>query len=210
MAEKEIWKDVEGYDGFYKVSSNGNVMSNGNYCDGRKYKPKVLIPNIDIHGYKYVTLYKDGKTKSVKIHRLVAEAFIPNPENKPCIDHIDTNRGNNSIGNLKWVTYCENANNPITRKHLSEAWRRKELSDDYKKKLSDRMKANIEKAMSKVRIPVLQFTKDNIFIAEFPSTVDAAKAVNGNATSISRNCRGKRPTAYGYIWKYKNHGRIRN
>lgn len=207
---EERWKDIKGYNGFYKISSYGRIMNTGIYRDGRRYSPKVLIPNTDIHGYKYVSLYKNGKMKSVKVHRLVAEAFIPNPENKPCIDHIDTNRSNNNVDNLKWVTYHENANNPITRTHLSEAWKRKGLSSSDRKVLSDRMKLNIEKVMSKVRIPVLQFTKDNVFVAEFPSTVDAAKSVQGNATSISRNCRGKRPSAYGFIWKYKNHGRIRN
>lgn len=207
---EEIWKDIVGYDGFYKVSSKGNVMNTGNYRDGRKYKPKVLTPNTDIHGYKYVNLYKNGKSKSIKIHRLVAEAFIRNPENKPCIDHINTDRSDNSVSNLRWVTYYENANNSITKKHLRDVWKGKEISDDFRRKRSEMMKANIEKVMEKVRIPVLQFTKDNIFVAEFPSTVDAAKAVKGNASSISRNCRGKRPTAYGYIWKYKNYGRIRN
>lgn len=210
MEEKEIWKDIKGYEGFYKISSYGRIMNTGIYRDGRRYNPKVLIPNTDIHGYKYVSLYKEGKVKSVKVHRLVAEAFIPNPENKPCIDHIDTDRTNNRVNNLRWVTYKENANNPLTIKHICEVLKNREITDEYRKHMSDVMKSNIEKVMSKVRIPVLQFTKDNVFVAEFPSTVDAAKAVHGNATSISRNCRGKRPSAYGFIWKYKNHGRIRN
>ena len=141
---------------------------------------------------------------------MVARAFIPNPENKPCVDHINTDRTDNRVENLRWVTYKENANNALTRQHLSEKLKVVSNTEEVRAKRSVAMKANIESVMAKVRIPILQYTKDGELVKEYDSTVSAAKSVNGNATSISRVCRNKRPTAYGYIWKYKYHGRERN
>ena len=98
---KEIWKDIKGYEGLYKVSNLGNVKSlkiNANIkpSKGRKYIG--------------VNLYKNGVTKTKSIHRLVAEHFIDNPNNKPCVNHIDCNRTNNKASNLEWCTYKENNN----------------------------------------------------------------------------------------------------
>lgn len=207
---EEIWKDIVGYEGRYKISNLGRVWVSGKYVDGRVYKDRILPLRLDKWGYPIVTLYKKGISKTVKVHRLVAIAFIPNPNNYPCVDHINTDKKDNRVENLSWCTYKMNANNHLTKEHLSAALKRVCNSSDYKKRQSERMKKNIENVMSKVRIPILQYSLNGDFIQEFPSTVDAAKSVNGNATSISRNCRGKRPTAYGYIWKYKNHGRIRD
>ena len=71
-------------------------------------------------GYLFVVLYDGELHKRRPIHRIVADAFIPNPENKPCVDHIDTNRTNNNVDNLRWVTYKENANNPLSLKAQRE------------------------------------------------------------------------------------------
>ena len=81
-------------------------------------KPRFLTPGINRYGYKHVSLYKNKEGKTWKIHRLVALAFISNPGNKPCIDHIDGNRLNNNVCNLRWVTHRENTNNPYTIKKL--------------------------------------------------------------------------------------------
>lgn len=109
------------------------------YSDGRVYSEKTgkfLKPHIDKDGYLIVHLCNCG-VKKVRVHRLVAEAFIPNPENKPFIDHIDTERSNNDISNLRWVTAKENNNNPITLKRLSESHKGKPHSEEHKKKQSE-------------------------------------------------------------------------
>ena len=103
----EIWKDVPGYIGLYKVSNYGRVKS--------VKKQLVLKTCGSGNRYKTVALC-NGMRKTFRLHRLVAAAFIPNPDNKPCIDHIDGDRANNHADNLRWVTYLENNNNPITKK----------------------------------------------------------------------------------------------
>ena len=112
MKEREIWRDVVGFEGLYKVSNLGNVKSL-NY--NRTGKEKLMKPQTDGHGYLQVMLYKDGKYKIKKIHRLVAEAFIPNPDNLPCVNHKDENKTNNKEFNLEFCTYEYN-NNYGTRK----------------------------------------------------------------------------------------------
>ena len=110
---KEIWKTYKEFDRpwnaknpkhyIIEVSNYGNVKRNG----------EIIIPKINGGGYRYC--------HSFKVARAVAELFIPNPENKPAVDHIDTNKLNDNVTNLQWVTNTENMNNPLTRKHLSES-----------------------------------------------------------------------------------------
>lgn len=107
---KEVWKDIEGYEGLYQVSSCGRVKSlpkgDGNGYRERLLKFDVLKRNHTC--YHRVTLSKNGKTERFQVHRLVAKAFIPNPENKPHINHKDFNGTNNCVENLEWVTHSEN------------------------------------------------------------------------------------------------------
>ena len=96
---EEIWKTVKGYNGYYQVSNTGKVRNPN----------KVLTPNVGVkNGYVYVTLRKDKRL----LHRIVAETFIPNPFNKPEVDHINGIRTDNNVCNLRWVTRTENNNNP--------------------------------------------------------------------------------------------------
>ena len=112
MIQDEVWKDIEGYEGLYQVSNFGNIKSlpkvrhngRGTYIQ----KEKILKPSNTSTGYKKIELCKDGKRKGFKVHRLVAIAFIPNPDNKPEVNHIDGNKINNNIDNLEWVTSSEN------------------------------------------------------------------------------------------------------
>lgn len=96
----EIWKDIEGYEDLYEVSDEGRVRN--------KKTGRILKPGKDSCGYPQVILCKDGTTRSFSVHRLVAKAFIPNPDNKPEVDHIDKNRSNNNVDNLRWVNHQEN------------------------------------------------------------------------------------------------------
>lgn len=100
---EELWKEIKGYEGLYQVSSWGRVRSN--YRGGR-----ILKSGKNADGYLLVVLCKNGKHTSYRVHRLVAQAFIPNPHNKPEVNHIDENKGNNYIENLEWVTSKENLN----------------------------------------------------------------------------------------------------
>ena len=105
--EGEIWRDVPGYEGLYMVSNMGNVLSLG----GRKGSEplKVLRQSLMTSGYKMVVLRKDGISKNVSVHRMVALAFIPNPSNKAEVNHKDGNKLNNTVPNLEWVSKSENA-----------------------------------------------------------------------------------------------------
>ena len=112
----EAWKDVVGYEGFYQVSNMGNVRSvprvllyerNGNTFK-RNIPHKIMKPTKTEFGYLIVSLTKEKTKIQGRIHRLVAEAFLPNPENKRCVNHKDGNKENNCVENLEWVTYSEN------------------------------------------------------------------------------------------------------
>ncbi len=140
---EEFWKDIRGYEGLYQISSLGRVKS--------FYKNKILKPRVKENDYLIVSLYKEGKDKKFYIHRLVAEAFIPNPENKEYVNHKDFNKSNNSIGNLEWVTRIEN----FRHYKYSEKWnttferRNKKLvsktlnkAKDYKEKIIELYKQN--------------------------------------------------------------------
>lgn len=122
----EIWKDIDfinGFEGLYQVSNLGKVKSLGriviypNSCYNKKnegvYRPEKILKH-KTKGYAGVTL-SNGKTKVYpNIHRLVAQAFVPNPNNKPCVNHIDGNKQNNCVTNLEWVNWDENIKHAYT------------------------------------------------------------------------------------------------
>ena len=138
--EGEIWKDIEGYEGLYQVSNMGRVKTL-NY-KGHKGKVRILKQTFEKDGYLIVGLMKDRKIKTIKVHRLVAIAFIENIGDKPCVDHKNTIRTDNRVENLRWSTHKENSNNPLTRKHNSEAennrHKGRKHSEETKKKFTGR------------------------------------------------------------------------
>lgn len=145
----EEWRAIDGFEGLYEVSNFGNVKALDRYIlnnGGMQHrKERILKPHTQKSGHLVVVLCKDGKTYPRTIHRLVADAFIPNPENKPVVDHIDTNPANNNVGNLRWVTVQENCMNPLTRIHNSESKKGhkcylKHHSEETKRKLSEQRK----------------------------------------------------------------------
>ena len=150
---EEEWRPVVGFEGLYEVSNFGLVKT-------LHRKERILKSSIPKKGkYASVFLCKNGKIYPMPVHRVVAIAFIPNPENKPVVDHIDTDITNNRVDNLRWATVQENCMNPITRinnsrskmghpyhgvvlsaesrKKISDALRGKKLSEEHKQKLRE-------------------------------------------------------------------------
>lgn len=124
----EIWKDVRNYEGLYMVSNFGRVKSveryvKGRYSNTQKIKGKIKTPSIKDNGYLIVNLYKNNKSSQKYVHRLVAEAFIDNPMNKPTVNHIDCDVKNNNVCNLEWNTYKEQ------EKHKTSLGRRKDTNN---------------------------------------------------------------------------------
>ena len=110
---KEIWKPVVGYEGLYEVSNLGKIKrlssvikDKRNFC--KKINGRIRVLSSDRKGYLYSTIYKNNKYFCLKVHRAVAQAFIPNPLNKPQVNHIDNNPSNNKVNNLEWCTPKEN------------------------------------------------------------------------------------------------------
>ena len=137
---EEIWKDVVGYEGYYQVSNLGRVRSLDRIAsNGRKIKGKILSTKVNTPPYyPRVSLSVNGKMKLVQVHRLVAQAFVynPDPEHKTQVGHKDESRTNNRADNLEWVTPKENSNMPLHRKRVSKANEGKVLSTETKSKIS--------------------------------------------------------------------------
>lgn len=173
--ETEILRDVVGYEGLYKVSNLGNVMS----FKGKK--PRLLKQFRNNYGYLMVDLVNNKSRKYFLVHRIVAKAFIPNPNNLPQVNHKDENKTNNRVSNLEWSDSKYNCNYATRKERIAKA-------------LINR------KDQSK---PVLQFDKNRNFIKEYPSLRDAERKTGIHYQSIYSVCKGRYKTAGGYIWRYK-------
>lgn len=106
----EVWKDIEGYENLYQVSTYGRIKSLSHINNLGRLRPECILGiRLSDRGYHSAVLYNNGKPKSFRVHQLVARAFIPNPNNKPHVNHLDGVKGNNLVENLEWVTISENA-----------------------------------------------------------------------------------------------------
>lgn len=184
--EGEEWRDVVGYEGIYKVSNKGRVASLSRTVDRKRYKfvckPKLLKDRIGKNGYSTITLCDEYNNQHpASIHYIVASAFIQNPNNYPCIDHINTIRNDNRVENLRWCTVSMNNLNPITRSKMSKS-RTGKYFGSYKPVVG----VNISD------------TKDIRF---YKSTTETVK--DGFCQRhVSSVCRGVRNKHKGYKWMF--------
>lgn len=141
----EIWKDIKGYEGFYQVSNMGRVRSLDRIVVTKNsktlnYKSELKKPSKDKDGYLIVVLYKDKERKTCRVHRLVAEHFIPNPNNYPQVNHKDETRDNNNVDNLEWCTAKYNNNYGGHNERLSESKKGWKPSEEQRRKHSESIK----------------------------------------------------------------------
>ena len=125
MTESEIWKDVVGYEGLYKVSNKGNVFSVERMVRGKKCGGIILKPRYHRDGYLQVMLCKNGIRKNKLIHRLVLETFVENPNNLPEVNHLDENKANNELPNLEWCDGSYNSNYGTRGERIAQAQSKK-------------------------------------------------------------------------------------
>ena len=194
----EIWREIEEYPN-YMVSNFGRVKSLGN---NKTRKEKIIKPRKTKRNYYRVSLCKNGKQKDYYIHRLVAEAFIPNPDNLPQVNHKDENTLNNCVSNLEYCDVLYNNNYGTRNKRISEKHKSKKLSEEA---ITKRSEKRIGIYNTKISKPVLQIDKKtNEVIMEFPSAREVERQFGFAHTHISRCCKDNTKSAYGYKWQYKN------
>lgn len=169
----------------YTIDSNGNVFST--------ISNKYLKPSRMKTGYLTVELFRNGKSKRVLIHRLVADAFIPNPYNYPQVNHKDENKENNHVDNLEWCTAKYNMN-------YGEASKTRHLKIDYSNPI---FAINAKQNGKKTSRSVIQYDKQGNYITEYESAKEASRITGINHSHIIECCKGKRyKTVGGFIWKY--------
>lgn len=173
----ENWKVINDFPN-YEISNFGNIRN--------KTKLLKIVPNKQ--GYNIVVLCNGGIRKTINVHRLVAAAFVPNPENKPCVDHIDGDRANNHADNLRWVTAKENCNNPITKSRLH-------------KKIGVYMTGRLGGLHQRAK-EIAMYSACGDLIKTFLSEKDAQRETGLNDSNIIKCCKGIKKTCGGYIWAY--------
>ena len=173
----EVWKVVEGYDN-YLVSNKGRVWS--------LTRDNFIAISEDKDGYKIFHCLQKGHSSTMRVHRFVAMAFLPDPNNLPIVEHLDCNPANNCVENLKWSTTLQNNNHPITISRLSKALKGRPISP---------------LAMERICKPIMQFSMKGEFIQSWQSGIDAARQLGINFSKIAACARRERHTAGGYVWR---------
>jgi hypothetical protein len=178
---KEIWADIAGYEGLYQVSNLGRVRRDG----------RIKTQSEDRGGYLTVWLSKHSKMKCAKVHRLVAGAFIENPEEKRTVNHIDGDKKNNRIENLEWATHSENIihANKMGLRVVTEAQRRAASITGKRTCALNRKKKSVFCVKDGIRV-------------KFESAHDGARFVSGSPSPIIACCKGRKKTYKGYEWRY--------
>ena len=164
----EEWRDIKGYEGLYQVSNLGRVKS------FKGVSERILKIGVDRYGYISINLFKNNKRKLCKVHRLVAEAFIPNQDNKPQVNHIDEVKTNNMVSNLEWVTAKENSNHGT----------------------------RTEKMIKTQGIKIRAIDIANGEWNDYCSQRECARELGLAGSSINKCLKGKRRHVGGYVFKY--------
>lgn len=172
LTADEIWKDIPNYEHLYKISNLGNVIN----CISKNELKGSLSKN----GYIYISLYKNKKRKTYKLHRLVAITFLENPNNKSQVNHIDGNKQNNKVSNLEWCTQSENQIHAF-KNRLN--YGRYGTENGHHRK-------------------IIQFDKNMNKLKEWDYMTDAQNKLGINVANICNCCKGKIKTIGGYIFRY--------
>lgn len=173
---EEIWKPVVGFEGLYEVSNMGRLKS----IPRARTKGGILHCQKTCWGYLICNLWKEGEVHSFSVHRLVAEAFIPNPEGKQTVNHIDCNRENNCVSNLEWTSQKENIQHSVNLGHYENVGAEKKA--------------------------VAQYDLQGNFIVAYKSISEAAKETGLFVQNISKCCHGHLKKTGGYAWRFAEGG----
>jgi hypothetical protein len=177
-----IWKPIVNFEGLYIVSNIGDVVSLGN---NKFNKKRVLTKFKDQYGYLLVSIYKEKITYRKRVHRLVAESFIENPQKKPTVNHKNGIKDDNRLENLEWATKKEQTIHSYTILHRLNGMLGKRGKLHWRSKV------------------IIQATLDGKELNRFESSYDVERKTGFNAASVRDVCRGKGKTAYGFVW-YNN------
>ncbi|MCM1532774.1 MAG: NUMOD4 domain-containing protein [Ruminococcus flavefaciens] len=189
--ECEKWVDIDGFEGLYSINDPGNVMS---HRSGRCLK--VIVTR---SGYGRVHLALNGKVKECAIHRLVAQAFIPNPQNKPTVNHINENKLDNRLCNLEWATNAEQNAHGTRIQRVVAHTDYKARNIDYSTVAAKHDYYSLNTSQMK---PVLQYDKNENFITRYEGLSQAARSLGISAGHLCSCLKGKRRSCGGYLWKY--------
>lgn len=221
MTTDIIWKPIEGFEGLYEINNIGEVRSlprEYSYYDPRwnnivirKHKGSTMKSGKTPAGYRVIPLRKDGRRYCLYIHRLVAQTFIPNPEDKPEVNHKDRNKDNNSVDNLEWVTAKENSQHLL---HSDYDWgaahRGRHLTLEHKQKLSKFFKGrkhanhrytqnSLNKLLQSRGCQPVRCVTDN---KSFRSASNAARYYKCDPITVLRSIRNNKPTRSGLHFEY--------
>lgn len=187
------WKPISGYEGYYLVSDKGDVWS--------VRRKKMLAPKMQKTGYLRVALSVDGRVKNFSIHRIVALAFIPNPEGKPTVNHINENKTDNRVENLEWATTREQNTHGtrIARAISNTDWAARSAKTDYAEIARKHDYYTMNSAQMK---KVVQKDCQGNVVRIFDSIGQAARSVNVSPGHIWQCCNGQRKTCKGSVWEY--------
>lgn len=186
----ELWQDISGYDGIYAISNFGRIKSVERLVSRRTsemiVRERIRKLNTGRNGYAVVSLYNNGIGKAYLVHRLVASAFIKNPENKREVNHIDCNKLNNFVDNLEWATPSENT---------------KHAYDNGLIVVPNNGKFGFDNSLGK---RITQMTADGKVVNKYGSMCEAERNTGIFQANISKVCSGERSMAGGYMWSYSS------